>query len=212
MRYTFRPLPIWPYPETKPRSGSPFSASYSRTLELLESELAALHAKNVIIGAGFTEHDIRNDGLPRADARRPSHPGVELSFDSRVGRLVYATDAFDASWYGKQGWQENLRAIALGLEALRKLERYGISKRGQQYAGWKALPSAGGITIADAGEARTLLRTYAGPGDYGYGKAGLEKMYRAAVKRTHPDTGGTEDAFKHVQAAWHLLKTLGEVA
>jgi hypothetical protein len=30
----------------------------------------------------------------------------------------------------------NLRAIALGLEALRKVERYGIAERGQQYAGF----------------------------------------------------------------------------
>jgi hypothetical protein len=34
-------------------------------------------------------------------------------------------------------WQDNLRAVALGLEALRRVERYGIAQRGEQYAGWR---------------------------------------------------------------------------
>jgi hypothetical protein len=42
-------------------------------------------------------------------------------------------------------WQHNVRAIALGLEALRKVDRYGITRRGEQYAGWKALPAGIGI-------------------------------------------------------------------
>jgi hypothetical protein len=36
----------------------------------------------------------------------------------------------------------NARAIALGLEALRKVDRYRITKRGEQYTGWSALPPA----------------------------------------------------------------------
>lgn len=44
-----------------------------------------------------------------------------------------------SSWYGEVDWQINLRAIALGLEALRKLDRYGITSRGEQYTGWRAI-------------------------------------------------------------------------
>jgi hypothetical protein len=36
----------------------------------------------------------------------------------------------------------NARAIALGLEALRKVDRYRITKRGERYTGWSALPPA----------------------------------------------------------------------
>src|SRR5690606_5164123 len=81
------------------------------------------------------EDDIRLDGLPRANAR-PGHQGVVLAFDSKYGPLKYATDTFDR-------WQDNLRAIALGLESLRRVDRYGITKRGEQYTGWRQLPAGG---------------------------------------------------------------------
>lgn len=51
-------------------------------------------------------------------------------------RLVYATDCCDF-------WQHNVRSIALGLEALRAVDRYGISRRGEQYAGFRAALTAG---------------------------------------------------------------------
>ena len=51
-------------------------------------------------------------------------------------RLVYATDCCVF-------WQHNLRSIALGLEALRAVDRYGISRRGQQYAGFRAALTTG---------------------------------------------------------------------
>ena len=38
-------------------------------------------------------------------------------------------------------WQANLRAIALSLEALRAEDRYGVTRRAEQYKGWaKLLP------------------------------------------------------------------------
>ena len=52
-------------------------------------------------------------------------------------RLVYATDACE-------DWRHNVRSIALGLEALRAVDRYGISRRGEQYAGFRAALTSGG--------------------------------------------------------------------
>src|SRR5947208_1880483 len=78
-----------------------------------------------------TESDIRLDGRPRARAVA-SHPGVVLAFDSRHGPLKYAVDTFDR-------WQDNLRAIALGLEHLRAVDRYGVTRRGEQYTGWRQI-------------------------------------------------------------------------
>lgn len=95
MIVTYRSLPIWPHPQTpsqERRARWTFKASYPETLDLLEDELRRIDGTAVVIGAGFQEGDIRRDGMPRADAREPAHPGVELSFTSRHGRLVYATD------------------------------------------------------------------------------------------------------------------------
>lgn len=51
-------------------------------------------------------------------------------------RLVYATDVCDF-------WQHNVRSIALGLQSLRAVDRYGISRRGEQYAGFRGALTPG---------------------------------------------------------------------
>jgi len=42
-----------------------------------------------------------------------------------------------------EDWRHNVRSIALGLEALRAVDRYGISRRGEQYAGFRAALASG---------------------------------------------------------------------
>jgi len=177
MKVTFRPLPTWPHGETRPRSYSQFKAPWAQTLERLEYEVEKLDGKGVLFGAGFRESDLRMDGWPRADRRQEPylHPGVELSFDSRHGRLTYATDQFT-------DWRSNVRAIALSLEALRAVDRYGVSKRGQQYAGWAQLGPGG----PDAARGAQLVATHGG--------------IRAALMATHPDHGGDARDFADVQA------------
>jgi hypothetical protein len=201
---TMRPLPSWPHGDTYPRRRRPFSASWSSTLELLDRELRHLDGERVIIAAGFREEDLRLDGWPRSGARDPAHPGVEISFDSRHGRLVYATDVCDR-------WEDNVRAIGLGLEALRAVDRHGVSRRGQQYAGWRALPSGGGVaTVADAWR---FLVDADGGGLNLWGEwppksvDALDRVYRSAARNTHPDTpDGSAERFVQVKAAFDFLK------
>jgi hypothetical protein len=97
MRVTFRSLETWPYPPTDRRRGpGTFSAGWQSTLNLLAREVALLGGGDVTLAAGFREADLRLDGMPRAGAREPSHPGVILAFtaadlDGRP-RLEYGTD------------------------------------------------------------------------------------------------------------------------
>lgn len=179
MKVVFRPIAVWPHTETpshRRRGPATFKAGWQNTLDLLDRELRNLKASNVILGAGFREEDLRLDGLPRSNARDPRHPGIEVSFDSPHGRLVYATDVCVR-------WEHNVRSVALGLEALRAVDRFGITRRGEQYAGWKQL-SAGGPS-AERGAA--IIREHG--------------SVTAALKATHPDHGGDEDDFHAVQAA-----------
>lgn len=177
----FRPLPIWPHkttPRHARRSRHTFKASWQNTLNLLDRELRHLGARNIVVGCGLEERDIRQDGWPRAGAREPSHPGVEVSFDTRHGRLVYATDVCER-------WEHNVRAIALGLEALRAVDRHGITRRGEQYAGFKALEAGPGDGDAERG--RALIREHG--------------SVKAALFAAHPDHGGSARDFRDVQAA-----------
>lgn len=180
----FRPLPIWPYePTTNRRSRWSFRAGWDNTLRLLNHEVEQLAGHDVVIAAGFREQDLRQDGWPRADAKPPAHPGIEVSFTGWVGfhntkrvRLVYASDSYEF-------WQHNVRAIALGLEALRAVDRYGITRSGEQYAGFKALPP-GGPSVERGAQ---LIRDHGG--------------LRRALMATHPDHGGDSSQFADVQAA-----------
>lgn len=138
MQSTFRPLPLaeWgkPFtPDAERRSRYTFKAGYDNTLNLLDRELWHLGAESFVIEAAFREVDIRvTDGLPKSNARVPEFPGVRIAFDSVHGPLIYQTDTC-------QTWQHNLRSIALGLEALRAVDRHGISSRAEQYTGFKAI-------------------------------------------------------------------------
>lgn len=201
----FRPLPVWGHretPEYSRRSRHAFSSTLRQTLDLLGREIDNLGGSNVIIGTFHKESEIRLDGWPRSDARVPVHPGVEISFDSRHGHLTYATDVVN-------GWEGNLRSIALGLEALRAVDRYGVSERGQQYAGWRPLP-AGATVLTDRiptrpHEAWAVLLEHTGRDGRRTG-VDLDELIRDALKATHPDTGGSDLEFRRVQAAREILK------
>lgn len=161
---------------------SQFRGSWSSTVELLERELRAVGARRAILEVALSERDFRVDGLPRANARAYS-PAVRLSFEaSRVTgqpSLRYEVGTYD-------DWQDNVRAIAKGLEALRAVDRYGVTKRGEQYAGWKQLPAGVG-----------------GDGDPARGRELIDRAgsVTAALKAAHPDHGGDPDDFRDVIAA-----------
>jgi hypothetical protein len=162
---TFRPLPTWPHKATTSRQYARFDTPYPKTIALLEREVAYLGGRDILMGVGLAEHDIRLDGQARANARSVSHPGVEISFDSREhGRQTFATDQYT-------DWQDNVRAIALSLEALRAVERWGVSK-GRQYAGFAQLTAGPGKEE----RGRRLIAQYG--------------SVNAALRATHPDTGG----------------------
>lgn len=179
---TFRPLER---PVTNgPTRYSPFKAPWPRTVELLAKELHAHGARDVILEVDLRERDIRADGLPRAD-RNARTPGIVLSFKatSVVGspELRYEVATYDQ-------WTDNVRAIALGLNALRSVDRYGVTRRGEQYAGWKALPAGAIGSGGNVAHGRELI-------------AAADGDLKEAQRRAHPDHGGDPDDFRDVMAA-----------
>lgn len=114
---------------------SQFRGSYGKTLKDLERELDHLDAHAITIQAGFPNDKIRNDGWPYSSAR-PEHPGVVLQFQKKKDVLTFRSLKFAT-------FEENLRAIALTMDALRRVDRYGVVE-GEQYQGFKqiAAPAA----------------------------------------------------------------------
>lgn len=200
---TFRPLDNFPGKRPTPRK-SQFGTSYSRTLELLDRELLHLRARDVVIQLDCSERDIRNDGMPRSDCR-PRSSAVVLSFESRKsgGPMQFPCAAF-------LSWQDNIRAIALSLESLRQVDRYGVTQHAEQYRGWNKLPAPETPQMT-AQRAAEVIAQFTGeglplPADI----LRSAEVYRDALKRaqvnTHPDrNGGAEGSFKAVQAARAVL-------
>lgn len=175
MKLTFRPLAVWPYPK-QPKRYASFRVNYNRTLQDLEYEIGQVKGREVIIGLVADEREVRLDGMLRADARVRGS-GVELSFEIPDGRrLVFHTDVHG-------DWKDNLRAIALGLESLRAVQRYGITTGiGEQYAGFAQLTAGG----PDPQRGKQLVDAAGG--------------MKEALMRHHPDHGGNEADFVDVQA------------
>lgn len=209
-----RPIENWPGKLTRNRKRSNFRTGWSSVQDLLNRELRALNARGTIMLVALDAKDFRIDGQPRANARA-QHPGVILSFESKHGPLRYACDTFD-------DFADNIYAIALGLEALRKVERYGIANDGQQYRGYSAL-GAGTVMGApmDREEAARVLTDLAGPDWWDDGDPhafnntvrmmsenapGMtDDAYCWAVKLHHPDHGGDADLFRRATEARDVL-------
>lgn len=180
MRYAFEPLGDWTRPVTTEHPACRFRSGYADTIDLLDREVVQLGATLIVVQIDVSRAEIRNDGLPRAHAR-PRTPGVRVSFDSIHGPMAYATDRF-------ADWRDNLRAIAMSLQALRAVDRYGVNGTGEQYTGWLAIEAGPNMSVADA---RALIDSYGGE--------------REAQKATHPQFGGTQEAFDRVQLARRVL-------
>ncbi len=195
IKYTVKPIKKWPGERTAERKSAPFRSLWGQTQTLLARELRQLEATNIVMQADCDDSQIRiSDGMLRADARLRS-PGVILTFDSKFGTLSYPCDSY-------RYYQDNIRAIALALEALRKVDRYGVTKRAEQYTGWKALPApdSNGMEIDAAvqflslhGEAdEVLIRT---------DPEVFRNAYKRAARKLHPDAGGDPAEFSKLQKA-----------
>jgi hypothetical protein len=202
LQYRHRPLGnAWPGERTRTRVKSPFrGANWSATIGLLEHELRQLEATDVTFVLNVSERDVNRDGRLRADAR-VQDPAVIVEFKARADRLQFPCDRFNH-------WHDNLRAIALALEALRKVDRYGV-RSGRQYEGFKALPNAGGstqtMTVAQAAvaiEDETGVDSVSILASVDICKSAI----RLALSNAHPDRPrGDARRFVAVQSARAIL-------
>lgn len=212
--FTFRSLDNATWPDDGRTEYQPcrFQATYEQTLRELNGELQRIGVYEAVIEADVGENGVRMDGQLRATVRNNT-PRVRISFTHpAVGPLQYPCDTY-------QHFKDNLRAICKTMAAQRAMDRYGATRKHQQYSGWKMLPGRvtelGAVApeapmpLAEAVETlvkcsgstdtvnlrQTIARTY---GVY-------QQTYRAAVRKVHPDVGGDGKDFQRVIRAKHTL-------
>lgn len=204
MKQIIRPLT----PQAKARalgvrpSHSRFDSPWGATLELLEREVRNLGANEYVLQVDVAESDLRLDGQIRATAK-PSSDVVAVAFDSKSGPLFFVCGSFI-------GWQQNVRAIALGLESLRRVDRYGITRTDEQYRGFAALPAAAPSGFGTVEDAARFLIEKGGMSTYSThdlinSPVVAAQAYKRAARATHPDIGGNAETFMLVQSAKEML-------
>jgi hypothetical protein len=147
----------------------------------LEAELQRLGAKQPTLSTNIS---LRLDGRPRSD-EAPRDPGVAVYFSFRGKATVLAADRYLTV-------ADNIAAIAGHIEALRRIERYGVGTIEQALAGYRALPADTAANwravFGFAKESRPTIEQ-------------LDAAYKAAAKKHHPDQGGTDLEMAHVNRA-----------
>lgn len=175
----------WPdgWKRTPPasRSESRFRKSFGTVRKMLIEEVERLGARDLIIS---TNVPLRLDGLPYANGRDPADPGVAIYFTYHKKQMSFACDR-----YFLVG--ENMQAIALTINAIRGIERWGASDMLERaFRGFAALPDPGKNdwrSVLGVGNQPTIDE--------------VEKQFRAQAQLLHPDHGGDAMAFNELVKA-----------
>lgn len=126
-----------------------------------------------------------------------------LSFDSSVGHLSYPCDTYDR-------WEDNLYAISKSLEALRAVDRHGVTKRGEQYRGFLELEATAVAAVPFTHEPEDItLWLFGVAGESVADPTDTRAVLRQAQRRTHPDHGGDPEIFRLVSLAETWLREAG---
>jgi hypothetical protein len=135
-----------------------------------------------------TSQKLRLDGTPRSDLSEPADVGAAVYFTLNGQPRVLACDRWNRV-------ADNIAAIAQHIDALRRIERYGIGDLNQAFAGYAALPPIGGTQGGDwraelgfeSGDRLTLEI--------------VEARYRKLLTERHPDRGGSHESVVRLNLA-----------
>lgn len=197
--YTAYPL-SWPigWPRNRTRVTSRFgtsskrvSVAYARDAVIRELHRAGVPDWRVVVSSNVT---LRRDGLPYSNQREPDDTGVAVYWKNRKDKqLVLACDKYNTVG-------DNLYAIAKTIEATRGIERWGSVTAEQAFEGYARLPEK---TSPSCWEVLGLepplfpITPIRRPQVEKY----LLDAYRVRARETHPDHGGSSEAFAAVVAA-----------
>jgi hypothetical protein len=136
--------------------------------ERLETQLEKLGAKNPTLS---TNVSLNLRGLPRGD-ENPSDPGAAVYFSFKGKATVLACDTFFRV-------ADNIAALASHIDALRRIDRYGVGTIEQALAGYKALPAD---TAADW---RSVFGIVGGTENMQ--RQQVDATYKRLARELHPD-------------------------
>ena len=184
----------WPdgYKRTAPeyRFNSKFKQGMDTAQRFLRMEVQRIGGSDLIVS---TNLPVRNDGGLYTDwmKRKIDDPGVAIYFQYKKKSISMCCDQYRSVW-------ENIYALGKGIEALRGMERWGVSDFLERaFTGFTALPSSAVIIQRDIWE---VLGLDAKPAKFD----DVKNAYRKKSFEVHPDKGGSAAAFQELNSAYNL--------
>lgn len=157
----------------------------SEAVKQLEKEIRLLGGKDLVISSNLR---LRKDGLPISNQRKPDDVGVAVYFVWKDNQRVMAGDKYKRCAC-------NIYAIALTIEAMRKIERYATSEILQRtFTGFNALPEKAG---EGKGAWYQVLNVNAD-----CTQEELKLAFREMAKKNHPDVSDDEGYWYVIESAY----------
>lgn len=186
--YSITAYPLsWPagQPRSKYRSTARFKTTPNRAMEEMLLEVERMGGRRIVVS---TNVELRQDGLPYANRRPPTDPGVAVYFNRDGRPMCIACDQYSTV-------HDNMRAIGKTIEALRGIERWGGKQlMDRAFTGFAALPAP---MECAAPWYEVLGVTPEATED------GIRTARVSLARRYHPDSGSepNEEKMKAVNAA-----------
>jgi len=179
----------WPvgYKRTNSRTWSRFKVTMDKAQRFLRDELSRMGATGLIIS---TNIPVRKDGMLYADwmNKKIDDPGVAIYFKYKGKDVSMCCDQYNKIW-------ENIYALGKGIEALRGMERWGVSDfLDRAFTGFTALPESK-VTNEKTWCEILEVQPWANADQ-------IKEAYRKKAMEVHPDKGGTSEMFNRVQTAY----------
>lgn len=166
-----------------------FDAAFAKSRDEIVREIKLLTGSwpdpKIVISTNIA---LRRDGLPLANQRKPDDPGVAVYFLYKKAQRCFACDRWDRI-------EDNLRAIAKTIEALRGISRWGTGDMlDAAFAGFTALPPP-----EKAAASRSWWDVLGVPRTAD--EATVKAAYRRKASAAHPDKGGTNEQMADLNVA-----------
>jgi hypothetical protein len=163
----------WPITEDKLREKAQFKATLESALIKLRKEISLMGGKGLVLSSNYT-----------LGANNPNNPGVVAYFTLEEANIAIPCDR----WYRIE---QNVHAIALTIEAMRGIERWGAKHMIKaMFTGFKALPEKG----SGIDPHKVLGIEKQNPSE-----AEITAAFRTKAKLYHTDIPGTGNAEKYAE-------------
>jgi hypothetical protein len=155
---------------------------FARIRDSVFRELERFGADEVILS---TNLPLNRAGLPYSPDALLEQPGAAVYFSWKKRMMCLACDRYLSVGH-------NLKAIAMTIEAIRGIERWGASQMMERaFSGFAQLPESVAKDWRDVLQFGKSTPT----------KTMIEDRFRALARARHPDAGGTREEFEELVKA-----------